>query len=142
MVRFKDVLIAVFSSIIIVCLVCATGCSRDQSSSTQQPAASSQASAPAPAPAQAPPAAPMQAPAPAPAPMPQQAMTAAPVGPQSVNQIQVGMTSQQVLQIMGSPARVEQERGMVEWKYYFPQGGKFEVYLQNDKVVSMKSKSH
>ncbi len=138
MVRFGNVLASACIIITIFCLVSATGCSRDQSSSTQQTAPSPQMpaaaqSAPTPAPVVAPP---------APAPPQQQAVMPAPIGPQNAGQIQVGMTSQQVVQILGNPARVEQERQGLEWKYYFPQGGKFEVYFQNDRVVAMKLKTH
>jgi hypothetical protein len=56
------------------------------------------------------------------------------VGPQNIGQIQVGMTSQQVLKILGNPRRIKQEAQYTEWEYYGPQG-KCEVKLQNDKVV-------
>jgi outer membrane protein assembly factor BamE (lipoprotein component of BamABCDE complex) len=58
-------------------------------------------------------------------------------GPQSTVPIQVGMSSQQVLEIMGKPNRIEQEGQYTEWKYYTPQG-KWELYLQNDKVAFIK----
>ncbi len=62
-------------------------------------------------------------------------------GPQNFAEIQVGMGAQEVLQIMGNPAQVKQEHGGVEWEYYTAQGGKVEIYLQNDRVVRTKSKS-
>lgn len=84
-----------------------------------------------------------QQPAP-PASVPQATLSppAAPVapGPQNFDQIQVGMGSQEVLSLMGNPAKVEQEHGGVEWEYYTVQGGKVEIYFQNDRVVRTKSK--
>ncbi len=59
------------------------------------------------------------------------------VGPQNIGQIQVGMTSQQVLQILGNPSRVKQESQHTEWEDYGLQG-KCEVKLQNDKVVRVE----
>jgi outer membrane protein assembly factor BamE (lipoprotein component of BamABCDE complex) len=59
------------------------------------------------------------------------------VGPQNIAQIQVGMSSQQVLDILGKPGRVKQEGQHTEWEYYHPQG-KCELKLQNDRVVSVK----
>jgi hypothetical protein len=55
-------------------------------------------------------------------------------GQQSFSQVQVGMTSQEVMQILGNPSRVKQERQYVEWEYYTPQG-KFEVKFQGDRVA-------
>ena len=101
------------------------GCSREQ----------------APAPAQAPPpASTVQTPAPAgtvPAPAPAGTVPApAPAGTasQNSNQIQVGMTGEQVQQIMGAPGQIKQKGAIIEWKYYGPQG-KVEVKLQNNKVT-------
>jgi len=53
---------------------------------------------------------------------------------QDPNQIQVGMTGEQVQQIMGAPGQSKQEGGITEWKYLTPQG-KVEVKLQNNKVT-------
>ena len=92
------------------------GCSREQ----------------APAPAQAPPpASTVQTPAPA-----GTVQTPAPAGTasQNSNQIQVGMTGEQVQQIMGAPGQIKQKGAIIEWKYYGPQG-KVEVKLQNNKVT-------
>jgi cytoskeletal protein RodZ len=93
------------------------GCSREQ--------------APAPPAAPAPTAAPAPSVAP-PAGTAQPAPTATPA--QNSNQIQAGMTSAQVQQIMGAPAQTEIKGAITEWKYLTPQG-KVEVKLQNDKVT-------
>lgn len=53
---------------------------------------------------------------------------------QDFSQVQVGMTSQEVMQILGNPSRVKQERQFVEWEYYTAQG-KFEVKFQGDRVA-------
>jgi outer membrane protein assembly factor BamE (lipoprotein component of BamABCDE complex) len=58
---------------------------------------------------------------------------------QAFNQIHMGMTSQEVIAILGQPGRTEPENGGTELEYYTSQG-KFEVKLQNDKVVSFKLK--
>jgi hypothetical protein len=52
------------------------------------------------------------------------------------NQLQIGMASTQVQQIMGVPAQTKQKGAMTEWKYYTPQG-KVEVQIQNDKVIGV-----
>lgn len=54
--------------------------------------------------------------------------------PQNFNQVQVGMTSQEVLRILGNPSRIKQERQYLEWEYYTSQG-KFEVKFQGDRVA-------
>lgn len=113
------------------------GCNRDQQTQSPQtsapavavpqaqtPATSSSTPAPAAAPTMSPPAAQSTSPATVPT----------TPSPQNANQVQVGMTSQQVLQIMGNPSRIKQEGQMVEWEYYTAQG-KFEVRLQNDAVA-------
>ena len=57
-------------------------------------------------------------------------------GPENYSQVKVGMTSKEVVEIMGKASRIKQEHQTTEWEYYLPQGGKFELHLQNDKVVS------
>lgn len=94
---------------------------------------------PPPAQTPAPPASSSQSPAPAgtaPTPAPTATTPAPQAGTpsQDPNQIQVGMTGEQVQQIMGAPGQIEQKGAMVEWKYYTPQG-KVEVKLQNNKVA-------
>jgi hypothetical protein len=135
------------------------GCSRSDAPQSQQTSAptAQQAQPPAPAPvAQAP--APVQAPPPAQAP-PQTtnpAATPAPpaspnyaapsqpavmqppmASPQNFTQIQMGMTSAQVRQLMGEPGKIKQKDQKTEWEYYTSQG-KFELELVNDRVVSME----
>jgi hypothetical protein len=118
------------------------GCSQDQGTTSQRQstAPATQSSTAQPAAVAPQPAAPSTATAPAQSPQ-TPATSYAPStsqgDPQNFAQVQVGMTSQQVQQIMGNPARTEQERGQIEWKYYTQQG-KFEVYFQNDRVVSTK----
>jgi len=96
-------------------LLCATvlGCGRDQ--------------APPPPPAQT--AAPAATAQPAPAPGPSQGQAA----------IQIGMTGEQVQQILGAPAQVKQEGSELEWKYYTTQG-KFEIKLFNNRVTRVEVK--
>jgi len=72
---------------------------------------------------------------PAPAGTTPTAPTATPA--QDPNQIQVGMASAQVQQIMGAPAQTEIKGAITEWKYMTPQG-KVEVKLQNDKVIAVE----
>ncbi len=102
--------------ILVIISLMVIGCSREQ----------------APPPAAAPPAATTPQPAATP---PAGTAQTAPAGTpaQDPNQIQVGMTGEQVQQIMGAPGKVKQEGGMTEWEYYTPQG-KVEVKLQNNKV--------
>lgn len=58
--------------------------------------------------------------------------------PGNHSRVQVGMTTQQVQELMGSPGKAKQKKnGMLEWEYYTGQG-KFEVYFQNDRVVSSR----
>jgi hypothetical protein len=99
--------------------------------------------APPPAPA-APPAtsaAPAQPPAAPPAgtaqPSPGGAPAQATAPSQDSTQIQVGMTGEQVQQIMGPAGQTKQEGSMIEWKYLTPKG-KVEVKLQNNKVVTIE----
>lgn len=102
-------------------------------------------------PAQPQTAVPVQSAPPAQAPMqPQQAMpspavtqpTPAPAqtqgaGQQDFGQVQMGMTSQQVQQLLGSPTKIKQKHQEVEWEYYTSQG-KFEIEFQMDKVVKIE----
>ncbi len=115
--------------LIILALVFVVSCSREQQS---QQSSVSPAAVPAPATS----ASPGQSAQPT-AVAPQQAVPAT-AGPQNFSQIQVGMSSQQVVQLLGNPSRAKQEYQTTEWEYYMPQGGKVEVHLQNDKVVSMR----
>ena len=57
-------------------------------------------------------------------------------GPENYNQVKVGMTSKEVTDIIGKASKIKQEGQTTEWEYYLPQGGKFELRLQNDKVIS------
>jgi hypothetical protein len=57
-------------------------------------------------------------------------------GPENYGQVKIGMTSKQVTDLMGNASKVKQEGQSTEWEYYLPQGGKFELHLQNDKVIS------
>jgi hypothetical protein len=108
-------------SVFLVALMLGTGCSREQA----PPPAPQQSAAPA-APAAPAPGAPAQAPA-APG-----AQTAA-----NTAQIQVGMTVDQVKQILGNPAEMKQKGPIMEYKYYTPQ--KFEVKFQNNQVVAIET---
>jgi len=127
------------------------GCGRDQPPAPQPAQPPPVATVPQPAVAQ--PAAPPQAPAPAteaqpvapvaPARPPATALPSQPPagaapatmgGQQDFNQVRVGMTSQEVMDILGNPSRVKQERQYVEWEYYTSQG-KFEVKFQGDRVA-------
>jgi hypothetical protein len=133
---------------IILLLGSGLGCSRSdapQSQQTSTPAASAPV-AQAPAPVQAPPAPVTSMPAsPAPpaappytAPSQPPAMQPPVAGPQNFTQIQLGMTSAQVRQLMGEPGRVKQKDNKVEWEYYSPQG-KYEVELVNDRVAKIET---
>jgi len=148
--RFSNT--AVFFSLFVmfIALVTTFGCGQDQTPSSQQqtPAATAPApvatAPPAPVAPAAPPAASPQSAipsAPSPTAMPAQSVAppaATAPGPQNSAQVQMGMTSQQVLQLMGNPGKIEQEKGMIEWKYYTPQG-KFEIYFQNDRVARIST---
>lgn len=128
--------------VVFIVFILAAGCGQDQTPSSQKqtaapaataapPAASTQPAAPA---ASVPAAAPTTA-VPAPS-LPAPAVSAS--GPQNFAQVQMGMTSQQVLQLIGSPGRTKQEGAMVEWEYYTPQG-KFELHFQNDRVARISN---
>lgn len=158
MVVFSRILTGIGVIIIMLPLVCATGCNRDQSSSTQQAPSSSSASS---ADVQNSPAAVTQSSStadtaasttgttttspsgtaatdkPSSAPAVAGAQTSsAKAGPENYSQVKVGMTSKEVLDLMGKASKIEQEGQTTEWEYYLPQGGKFELHLQNDKVIS------
>lgn len=125
-----------------VSLAVGLGCSREQPSqpaTSSAPATVAQPVQPAPAPPVTPSGPTTAAPA-APATPATSPSAVAPAGPPSAAQITVGMTSDQVLQILGNPAKVEQEGQYTEWKYYTPQG-KIEVYFsQNNRVAYVKQK--
>jgi hypothetical protein len=106
-----------FSLMLVIISLVVIGCSREQ----------------APPPAAAPP-----APAPSAAVTPQPS-AAPPAGTpaQNPNQLQMGMTGEQVQQIMGAPSQTKQKGTMIEWKYFTPQG-KVEVQLQNNQVVGIE----
>jgi hypothetical protein len=91
-----------------------------------------------PAPSVAPPVV-VPVPAPAvtqPAPTPPPAVSQGAVA-QNFSQVQMGMTSQEVLQLLGSPTKSKQKHQETEWEYYTPQG-KFEIEFQMDKVVKIE----
>ncbi len=54
------------------------------------------------------------------------------------NQVLVGMTPEQVQQIMGSPDQLYQ-KGFIEWKYSNPQGGRSDIRFQNNKVILIET---
>ena len=54
------------------------------------------------------------------------------------NQVLVGMTPEQVQQIMGSPDQLYQ-KGFIEWKYTNPQGGRVDIRFQNNKVLLVET---
>jgi hypothetical protein len=54
------------------------------------------------------------------------------------NQVLVGMTPEQVQQIMGSPDQLYQ-KGFIEWKYNNPQGGRVDIRFQNNKVLLVET---
>ena len=110
----------IFVLSIILSVTATIACNREQPSSSNQTPASTTPSPTASAPAPATPA-PSVAPA-----------------PQTAGQVQVGMTTEQVRQLLGNPAKIEHEGQMVEWKYYTPQG-KLEIYFQADKVAFVKN---
>ena len=110
-----------FGLILVIISLMVIGCSREQ----------------APPPAAAPPAATVT-PQPAVAPPAGTAQTAPAGTPtQDPNQLQMGMSSAQVQQIMGAPGQTKQKGSITEWKYYTPQG-KVEVQIQNNQVVGIE----
>lgn len=74
----------------------------------------------------------MATPQPQPAPA-----TATSLIPANIAQLRMGMTSQQVLQILGNPSKVKPKDQYVEWEYWTPQG-KFELKLQADQLVAIE----
>jgi hypothetical protein len=126
------------------------GCPQQAPPPAQTPPPAGSVQTPAPAgPAQTPPpAGSVQTPAPAgpaqtPAPggsaqMPAPAGTVPTTQPgapsQDLSQIQVGMTPEQVYQIMGPPGQLYQ-KGFIEWKYPSTPQGKVDVRFQNNKVI-------
>ncbi|MEI6259750.1 MAG: hypothetical protein WCR46_07590 [Deltaproteobacteria bacterium] len=58
--------------------------------------------------------------------------------PQNMGQIQMGMTGDQVRQMMGNPTQIKQEGAYVEWKYY-TSSGKLEIKFQNDRVAFIET---
>jgi hypothetical protein len=106
-----------------------------QGGSAQMPAPGSAAQMPAPAAtAQMPPASSAQMPAPA------GTVPASQAGAPSrdANQVLIGMTPEQVQQIMGSPDQLYQ-KGFIEWKYSNPQGGRVDIRFQNNKVLLVET---
>ena len=57
---------------------------------------------------------------------------------ENIRRVQVGMTSDQVRQLLGNPAKWKQEGLETEWKYYTSQG-KLEVKFQNDRVIRLET---
>jgi len=82
---------------------------------------------------------------------PPPAQTSAPIGvtakttpgagtpTRNINELQVGMTSEQVKQIMGAPEQTKQEGLEVEWKYSTPQGP-VDVKILSDRVTAIERK--
>jgi outer membrane protein assembly factor BamE (lipoprotein component of BamABCDE complex) len=60
------------------------------------------------------------------------------IPPENISRVQVGMTSEQVRQLLGNPAKWKQEGIETEWKYYTSQG-KLEVKFQNDRVIRLET---
>jgi outer membrane protein assembly factor BamE (lipoprotein component of BamABCDE complex) len=60
------------------------------------------------------------------------------IPPGNISRVQVGMTSEQVRQLLGNPAKWKQEGMETEWKYYTSQG-KLEVKFQNDRVIRLET---
>lgn len=121
-VRFLTFLVIVSSLTIVV------SCNREQSSTNQAPATTAQTATPstpatpAPSPSTTAPAA--------------SAPSAAPT-PADFNRLQLGMTTEQVRQLVGNPSKVEQKGQKVEWKYYTSQG-KLEIEFLADKIASIE----
>jgi hypothetical protein len=112
-------------SVFLVALMLGTGCSREQA----PPPAPQQSAAPAA------PAAPAPATPAAPTPAAPGAQPAAPAA--NISQVQMGMTVDQVKQIMGNPAEMKMKGTITEYKYYTPQ--KVEVKFQNNQVVAVET---
>ncbi len=56
----------------------------------------------------------------------------------AIAQVHLGMSSQHVLQLLGSPTMVKPKGQYVEWEYWIG-GGELEVTLQADQVVSIEN---
>ncbi|MHC1745283.1 MAG: outer membrane protein assembly factor BamE [Syntrophobacteraceae bacterium] len=140
--------------ILLVCAVLLTAvaglsaCSRNEPPPPPQsgpPAmAVPQAQAPAVQPVPQQQAAPQMQPAPVTSPaQPQMAPSQAAAPPSGQNfgafaQVHMGMSSQQVLQLLGSPTKVKPKGQYVEWEYWTG-GRKFEIKLQADQVVAIEN---
>jgi len=127
LVGILGVLVMTFS----ICFL--NGCSREQAPppiQTPPPAAV----APAPAPVAPQPGA---APAPGAPQAPGAQAPAAGAAAQNIGQVQMGMTSEQVQQLLGAPGQTKQKNQMLEWQYFTPQG-KIEVKFQNNQVVAIE----
>lgn len=59
---------------------------------------------------------------------------------QNATQLQIGMTAEQVQQIMGAPGQTKQEGSELEWKYFTPQGGKVEIKMFDNRVTAIERK--
>jgi outer membrane protein assembly factor BamE (lipoprotein component of BamABCDE complex) len=110
--------------------ICITACQKEQ---TPPPAATAPAPVPAPAPLAQPAAPPAAGTAPAGTAQPGTTVNPA----QAVNQVQMGMTPDQVQKIMGAPTQTKQKGTKVEWEYLTPQG-KVEIEFQNNQVSSIE----
>jgi hypothetical protein len=126
------------AGLILIVSLMVFGCGKEQAPPPAQTPPPAAAPAPAPpaaatpaAPSPATPAAPGQ---PAPA-APGQPAAAAPS--QDANQIQMGMSGEDVKKIMGEPSQTKQKGAMVEWKWMTPKG-KVEVNIQDNKVVGIE----
>ncbi len=144
--KFIETVGAIGLFCIILIVVSGLGCSREEAPPSQQEK-SAPASQQPPPPAAKAPASPQQQPAtPVPqaqppavqAPAPAPAAPQAAAGPHNYKQIQMGMTSAQVRQLMGMPDKIKEEKEKIQWEYETPQG-EFEVELVGDKVASIKN---
>jgi hypothetical protein len=109
------------------------GCSREQAPPpVQTPPPAAVAPSPAPMTAQ-----PGTAPAPGAPQAPGAQAPAAGAAAQNIGQVQMGMSPEQVQQLLGAPGQTKQKDQSVEWKYFTPQG-KIEVKFQNNQVVAIE----
>ena len=102
-------------AVLLVVLVMGTACSREQAPPPPPPQQSAAPAAPAPAAPGAQPAAPAA----------------------NISQVQMGMTVDQVKQIMGNPAEMKMKGTTTEYKYYTP--NKVEIKFQNNQVVAVET---
>lgn len=145
---------AIFCGLCLVTMSFLVGCdsSEPPPAQTRAPVATPQpappqAVAPAPSPQSVQPTPPPQQAAPAPAVAPPVAAPAPPPPPppaayqgtaaQNFSKVQMGMTSQEVLQLLGNPTKSKQKHQEAEWEYYTPEG-KFEIEFAMDKVVKIE----